>query len=337
MAPPPPPPPQAGRKRTRDEILRDLKAARAAAKNGGARTDEAAKAEPALGARFKKVGALPAPGQARIERDDKGREVLITVDAEGRVKRKVRRARAAEGNGLLVPDAGAAPLGADAVVPERPVEEAVEEEEGDIFEGVGAEYDPLGDEEDSASGSASEEDAEDGEVPERPSRPPPPNESVAAPPTSTGPTEPSGAAPSGPRNYFGSTDTTDVDDATAPTNPLQDPTIMAALKRAAAIAQPDKTDADAKASARSTVQDRAAMLDRDDADMDMGFGSSRMDDDEDEEGFKGKLAAWGDEEGEGGEKRGGQQRKRGKKKRKGDKDSAKDVLAVLERRAKEGR
>ena len=348
----PPPPPQAGRKRTRDEILRDLKAARAAGATEGGRPPVAS-AEPALGAKFKKVGALPAPGQARIERDAQGREVLITVDADGRVKRKVRKAK-----GLPTPDASAAPLGADAVVPERLVDAAdAEEDEGDIFEGVGAEYDPLGADDDSDSGSdAASADAEDAEVPERPSRPPPQTQSVAAPPTTTDPTESvtvsaKPPAPAGPRNYFGTADAAaaaDDDSAAAPANPLQDPAIRAALKRAAALAQKDDADGDAgadgKAPAHRAAAVRTALRDRDDADVDLGFGASRFGDDEDEDGggFRGRLAAWGGgdgaEGGKDGEKRGGaQQRKRGKKKRKGDKDSAKDVLAVLERRAKEGR
>ena len=63
-----------GRKRTRDQILAELKAAREAAK--------AKEAESALGTRFKKIGAKQAPG-SRIERDSKGREVLVIVDEDG--------------------------------------------------------------------------------------------------------------------------------------------------------------------------------------------------------------------------------------------------------------
>jgi hypothetical protein len=55
--------------------------------------------------------------------------------------------------------------------------------------------------------------------------------------------------------------------------------------------------------------------------MDMGFGSSKFGDDEDETFI------------EGGAKAG---RKRGPKKRKGDKDSAGDVLGVLEERKSKG-
>ena len=60
-------------------------------------------------------------------------------------------------------------------------------------------------------------------------------------------------------------------------------------------------------------------------DLDYGFGSSRIEDEEDEEG-----PTFGD----GEQPRGGNKRKRGPKKRKGDKDSATDVLRVMEGRKK---
>ena len=69
-----------GKKRNRDQILAELKAARQAAKEA---------AGPSLGARFKKVGEKRAT--SRVETDSKGREVLITIDENGNEKRKVRK------------------------------------------------------------------------------------------------------------------------------------------------------------------------------------------------------------------------------------------------------
>ncbi|KAF4609821.1 hypothetical protein G7Y89_g15802 [Cudoniella acicularis] len=73
------PPALTGKKRNRDQIIAELKAARQAAKEA---------AQPSLGAKFKKVGAPRT--ETRIERDKKGREVLITVDEDGNEKRKMR-------------------------------------------------------------------------------------------------------------------------------------------------------------------------------------------------------------------------------------------------------
>ena len=58
-------------------------------------------------------------------------------------------------------------------------------------------------------------------------------------------------------------------------------------------------------------------------DMDLGFGGSRVEDDQEEEPVV--------LEGEG-TSRGGNKRKRGPKKRKGDKDNASDVMKVMEAR-----
>ncbi|KAL8961710.1 MAG: hypothetical protein Q9193_001771, partial [Seirophora villosa] len=139
----PPPLPAAARKRTRDDILKELKASRQAA------LEKAEQArQPTLSSRFHKIGGKQAT--SRIEIDARGREVLITVDADGNVKRKVKKAKPAvptEANGLLMPDRDAKPLGSDVTVPET---QAAPEEKADedIFEGVGGDYDPLGGEPD---------------------------------------------------------------------------------------------------------------------------------------------------------------------------------------------
>ncbi|KAJ9649115.1 hypothetical protein H2199_001029 [Coniosporium tulheliwenetii] len=330
-----PPPPVAGVKRSRDAILAELKAQRKAA------AEAKMAAQPQLGAKFKRVGEKTET--SRIERDEKGREVLITVDTEGNVKRKVRKAKTEDPQvptGLLMLDKDAKPLGME--VPELPPT-PVQEEDDDIFEGVGTAYDPLAglDEDDSAS------EAEDGEEEASPS----PSESPTASPPADMPPPPIPHKPAAaPRNYFGSTTTSTTEETKYDVS--KDPTILAALQKARKIDTSSFSTGSATTSHEETDEERearlkrrAAMLassDRDLEDMDLGFGSSRFGDAEDaEDGGKIKLSKWkgagaedGDDDGDGGE-RGGKKRKRGAKKRKGDKNSAADVMKVIERR-KEG-
>jgi hypothetical protein len=318
------PPALTGKKRNRDQILAELKAARAAAKEA---------AQPSLGARFKKVGDRRA--ESRIERDSKGREVLITVDEDGNEKRKVRKVQVQEpaekGQGLLMPDKDAKPLGM--VVPEIPkVEE--EDEDINIFDDAGDDYDPLAglDEDDSDN-----EEKEDGEVAEDIKakkvdvEEKPATGSMAPPPRPL-------LQPSGPRNYFGDS----IPEPPEETGPkaLSDPTFLAALKKASTL-NPISKAAESEEEAAKEAR-RKTMLqqdDRDAEDMDMGFGSSRFADEEDFEEKKIKLSKWGggdDEDEDGGNGDGKGKRKRGPKKRKGDGNNAADVMRVLEKRKASG-
>ncbi|KAI4202711.1 MAG: hypothetical protein LQ350_002377 [Teloschistes chrysophthalmus] len=334
----PPPPPIAGKKRTRDEILKELKASRQAA--------AAEKAEQvrqsALSSKFRKIGEKKAT--SRMEKDDRGRDVLITVDGDGNVKRKVKKARIEPSNDnrdLLMPDKDAKPLGLDVTLPAPQEAEPIQQDDGDIFEGIAGEYDPLG-----GALDGSESSDTDSEHETKGASPP----ATKAPPTNSD--ERAGAMPlpkqtSGARNYFNepapSTDPSSEPPNNA--NPMQDPTILAALKKASTLdplssAQEGDTSEEAAKAAR-----RKRMLeahDRDAEDMDLGFGSSRFEDEADDgEGEKRvKLSVWGSKEGGGEEGKGGEgkgKRKRGPKKRKGDKDSAADVLKVMERRKGEGK
>ncbi|KAM5356013.1 hypothetical protein ACJ41O_002659 [Fusarium nematophilum] len=328
-----------GKKRTRDQILAELKAAREAAK---------AQQESALGDKFRKIGAKQKPG-SRIERDSKGREVLIIVDEDGHEKRKVRKVqpgadKEAEASraGLLMPDKDAKPLGME--IPEQYKKKEIpeeDEEDVDIFEGVGDDYDPLAGMEGSDSDSEVErddskktpkqqDDGDNGEVTEE-SMPPPPIPQAAA----------------APRNYFKGSKTGLVSEEQSSAPSMSDPAIMAAIKRAAAL-NPIKTDKDdtgdlddenAKEQAKSMEERRKKLLqmaDRDDEDIDMGFGTSRLDDEEDFDDSRVKLSTWGeDDDGGDGKSRGGQpKRKRGPKKRKGDVNNAADVLRVMAERKK---
>ncbi|KAI9889473.1 MAG: hypothetical protein M1814_005256 [Vezdaea aestivalis] len=331
-----PPPALSGKKRNRDAILAELKAARRAA------AEAKAEAEPQLGSKFKKVGGKQS--KARIERDEKGREVLITVDENGKVKRKVRKQPDAPGegvfegnrNGLLLPDNLARPLGSDIIVPARPPSEE-EESDGDIFEGVGAEYDPLG-------GISDDEDSDDSDsasdLPQSKKR-------QKASPLKSTKAEESKPPSSGTlrRNYFG-TSTQEADAVESAQNPLQDKSFLASIAKASAIAAKTSRGAqleiDPEAAAKAAR--RAAMLsghDRDEDDLDMGFGSNRLADGE--EAAAGdervKLSVWGEDKGDDKKKgdRGGKAgRKRGPKKKKGDKNSANDVLKVMEQRKAKG-
>lgn len=314
-----PPPLVAGRKRTRDDILKELKASRAAAA-------EKAK-QSALGPKFVKLGEKRE--RSRIERDERGREVLITVDEEGRVKRKVRKTTTAEthsSHSLLMPDKDAKPLGIEIA----PVVEAPIEDNADIFEDVGADYDPLGNlDDDNDSDDSSDAGGKATAEPPKPSPPPKPSESeiLTAPPP-----------PGKRRNYFGDADE-DEDTNAAPTNPLTDPTILAALKKASGIKPISSASTNEEAAAKAAQ--RKKMLeshDRDAEDMDLGFGSSRFGDQEDGEDRRVKLSAWdGDGDKDEGKGEGKAKRKRGVKKRKGDVNSAADVLKVMERRKAEGK
>ncbi|KAL9615214.1 MAG: hypothetical protein Q9167_000308 [Letrouitia subvulpina] len=342
-----PPPPVIGKKRNRDEILKELKASRQALAEKPT-PDKG----PSLGSRFLKIGEKREISRREI--DAKGREVLITVDAEGNQKRKVRKPQAGESavknNSLPMPDKNAKPLGMDVPVP-APSASLEDDNDGDIFEGVGRDYDPF-------AGAAAESDDDSSEhsqeeVKEPKKRVPSQNtlQSEELPPKAEDPDEVDGRSsvppsakpqpPTGPRNYFGTTkDASEGASAsTAYRDGLKDPTILAALKKAASINPSFMGDpASTSEEAAEKLARRKRMLeshDRDAEDMDLGFGSSRFEDAEEGEDRKVKLSVWGTDGGDqaAGEK-GKSKRKRGPKKRKGDKDSAADVLKVLERNKK---
>lgn len=344
-----PPPVLVGKKRNRDEILKELKASRLAT----AEAEKQAKV-PCLGPRFTKLGGKKE--NSRIEKDDRGRDVLITVDDEGRVKRKVKKARTenepTSDRGLLMPDKDIKPLGME-VTPAVSV--PVDDDNGDIFEGIGNDYNPLaGLEEDESNESdegnsdrhASElsdgtdqnpQDSAAQEKNQSPQQRAPPIENQVA----TEPLNPTPDAPRRKRNYFNDSETQAEDSIpTTSSNSLNDPTILAALKKASTINPLSDTVAINDEEAAKTAR-RKKMLeadDRDEDDMDMGFGGSRFEDGEDGEEGKIKLSVWnGKEAGEapGGGK--GKPRKRGAKKRKGDGNSAADVLQVMARRKGERR
>ncbi|CAK7215713.1 hypothetical protein SCUCBS95973_002571 [Sporothrix curviconia] len=397
-----PPSAAAGQKRSRDQILAEMKAAREAAKKS--KEEQAAAAEPVLGSRFKKIGA-PQHAGSRIEVDSRGREVLILVDEDSHEKRKVRKAAKAppeeggdpkEGNGTVlgmeVPEFYRKKLEAEVA--------AAAAKEVDIFDDVGSDYDPLaGMDSASSEGEDEEEDNDDdkkeveenkhnndkakgrdakrrrrsssassrrnGEVSDashssrgrrRRRRSPRGDEEDQGRRDKTQPA----AQPR--KNYFGNS--TLLSESSSRGGPsLQDPSVLAALRKAKQLRE--ASEAEAQTQALSEEAAREARLkkllessERDAEDLDMGFGSSRLEDTEDLDdaagGKKVRLSTWkggaggrdggdgddGDDDDDGGAggSRGDKgKRKRGGKKRKGDGNNAEDVMRVLERRRGEGK
>jgi hypothetical protein len=357
-----PPPPVAGQKRTRDQILAELKASRTA------EAEARAAALPQLGAKFKKIGVRQET--SRIERDQNGRDVLITTDADGNVKRKVRKVKDDENKAALTPllelDPAQKPLGMDVpAIPEAPVAPE-DSEDDDIFEGAGHDFNPLAaladDDDDSSSDEEGEEKESAREGPldgrETPKRrlksrsrslsrshsrsrsESVDSEGVASEPE-TIPQETAAPVTAAPRNYFNEPSLSVLGNMH---NPLKDPALLAALANSRKL-DPERMSSDANppsSEEAARLKRRAAMIsnqDRDLEDMDMGFGSSRFDDAEDmaNEGERVKFSKWkglgddgeDDDDEEGGKKKKGEKRKRAPKKRKGDKDSAADVLSVM--------
>jgi hypothetical protein len=313
-------PPLLPAKKTRDEILRELKASRAAA---AAATATSHSPEPALGDKFKRIGESKVEKKRFIEQDENGRrrEVLVITDAEGKTKRKVRWLdKPGEGNGLLVPEKDAKPLGM-----EVPAEIAAKvaalpstDQDDDIFEGVGADYNPLGDEDDDDSSS----DEDEGQI-------------QTTEKTSISAKEKPPVEPHKPRNYFSTSANDEPPESDRRANPLTtDPTLLAALKRAAALRQASPSAGAVSGEGEEDVDDETLLRRKkfleearrrealDAADLDFGFGGSRIEDEEDDE-----AAVF--------ENEGSKKRKRGPKKKKGDKNSAADVLRVLEGRKKD--
>lgn len=326
-----------GKKRTRDQILAELKASRMVAKQ---------LQESALGDRFRKISVKQKPG-TRIERDSKGREVLIIVDEDGHEKKKVRKLQRGETeaemakNEILMPNKNAKPLGMEVPEQYRQKEEPdkEEDEDVDIFDGVGDDYDPLAGMD--GSDSDSEEDNSKAKSDKKPSEEGVVFDAATQDGAMLPPPKPTAAAP---RNYFKDAKTGLISDEAIKAPSMSDPAIQAAIKRAAALNRPaqdeDDEDEDGEASVEKKVREekRRRMLsnnDRDDADLDMGFGTSRFEDEEDFEDSQIKLSTWGKDYEEGESKGGASKRKRGPKKRKGDANNADDVLRVMEQRKKQ--
>ena len=321
-----------GQKRSRNQILAEMKAVREAAK---------AKELSGLGSKFKKIGAKKAPG-TRIERDNRGREVMIIVDEDGHERRKVRKVDAREESEremarlAFVPDKNAEVLGMD--VPEFYKQQQKEKEleaEGQqfkLFEEADSDYDPLADLE---GGSDDEKDSSDEENPESKAKSATQEQSGSQTAPILSEALATTSVPSGAKKYFKDSKTGLTSEETYKAPSMDDPSFLAGLRKARALGAQEKSEEEQKAAdQKARLKKLLENSSRDDEDLDMGFGTNRMEDEADLEDAKIKLSAWGedndDEEHVGGD--GGKpKRKRGGQKRKGDKDSFADVMAVMER------
>ncbi|OAL01440.1 hypothetical protein IQ06DRAFT_347488 [Phaeosphaeriaceae sp. SRC1lsM3a] len=340
-----PPPPVAGVKRSRNDILKELKRQREEA--AAAAAEEHEKKFPSLGSGFRKITAQSET--SRLEIDEKGREVLIITTADGKEKRKIRKQKAD------LPPPPEARYDLDNVakpinmhnLPEAKKEES---EDDDIFEGVGSNYNPLAnlddEDDDSDEEVAAEQSSETTEPQEKednitqhmPSTEVRQRTSETL--TSTGPTR---------RDYFKNSTLGAASENTSELSSA-DATVRAALAKvrnldenSSLLQNLSSADPNAPESKEARLKKRAAELaasDRDMEDMDLGFGASRFDDADDmeREGEKVKFSQWkglgaedGDDDGDGGERDAKKQRKRGPKKKRGDKNKAEDVLNVMER------
>ena len=314
------------KKRTRDDILRDLKEARRKA------TGPVDLQQQALSSRFRKVAEKLQPGGSRLEIDEKGREVLIVMEMDGTIKRKVKKTKSTNGTtqSILTPPTETIPapdkivklLGADVIIPDQAHLPPEPEEDQELFADAGTDYDPLAGLDESDVDAIEAEGSED----ESKAKPKPPKE------------QDSGA----PRNYFNEKAKEEPDDIKKPS---QDADFLAAIRKAASVAdrlhktndlEEGLEDDEEKLKKMARRREMLQTHDRDDEDLDLGFGSSRFDDQEDGEDRSYKLSKWKGNSGEGDAKEHKEQskRKRGPKKKRGDKNNANDVLAVLERRAK---
>lgn len=311
--------------KTRTEILAALKESRRVAKEA---------AQPSLGAKFKKIGQpkVKAKEKPKEEEEEKEKVKYVTLP-NGRVKKMVKREKPKKVE-LEAPDPMSAPLGMMPPPPKPSV--IVEEEDDDIFEGAGAEYDPLAGLQDDSSSSD-----EEGEAPES-KKLKPENEQDTPSTTTTSTTSPSTTSPSAttmpppppppPKtNYFNEPISATPDSSTytppSASSLLSDPALVAALAKASALRPLSSSSSSADA---EKAKRHAALLesaDRDAFDVDFGFGGSRdFGDEDDDDGYQTK-------------KKGGAKRKRGgeKKVKKGDKNDAGVVGKIVEERYGKGK
>lgn len=338
------PPPVAGVKRSRNDILRDLKRQREQAAKDAAAEHE--KRYPTLGPGFRKITAKGET--SRIETDNKGREVLIVTGPDGKEKRKVRKQRT---EGQLPSE-----IRHDLDDPTKPINmhnlpqpKKEDSEDDDIFEGVGSNYNPLANLDDEDEDS----EAEDAQVaaPTHEAQDTAMNKLPAGAGASLVPskvTENKATATPRKRDYFTSTNR-DTSANTTSDISSADATVRAALAKvrnmdenSTLLQNLSSTDPNDPKSKEARLKKRAAELaasDRDLEDMDLGFGASRFDDaDEMErEGESVKFSQWkglgveGDEDDADDGAKGTKKRKRGAKKKRGDKNNPDDVLKVMER------
>ena len=291
---------------TREEMLRRLKESRSA------KITQTAEPEANLSEKFKKVPSVDKQGKKKFVESINGRrrEVLLIIRKDGSTKRKTRWLDPES----AIDNQNATPLGmevpAEILAKQKAIleQQNAEDEDHDIFAGVN-DYVPLRDLDESEDEASAEPHAQESKEQRE---------------------NPQGNANS--RNYFGRDDKITEQDTKFSIK--DDPNLMAALKRAAALRQHKEqagqgeetdltdTDPDKEAKHKQFLAKLKQQAREDAEDMDLGFGESRYDDDDDQAPLY---------EGEEEQKN---KRKRGPKKRKGDKNNVTDVMNVLEGRKK---
>ncbi|KAL9106273.1 MAG: hypothetical protein Q9227_008672 [Pyrenula ochraceoflavens] len=346
-------------KLSRDDILRKLKESR--------QQIEEQPPESSLSTKFKKLSSTKprSNGKKRWTEVDEAtgrrREVLLTTDKDGNPKRKVRwlapedipppaansdaakskrpkRKRKDQNDPLEEPETLGADLPAELAARQKAYLDEQQRQEddadSDIFEGVGAEYDPMAGV--SSDSSSSDTGSESGEEKDEENPQSGVHEAKIPPPR---PDSQLDTKTQQRRDYF-STATTENHADETDTNSHHDPTLLAAIKRAAALrhdhprdSSPTSSNDDQPTDRSQAILSRLRAQDRQDAaDLDMGFGDGGFgaDDDEDDGG---DVILEGEEERK--TKKSG--RKRGSnKKKKGDKENVDDVMRVLEGRRDDG-
>ncbi|GAM85843.1 hypothetical protein ANO11243_038510 [Dothideomycetidae sp. 11243] len=345
------PPAVAGVKRSRDDLIRELKAKRQA------EAQARLAARPDLGDKFKAIESRDKP---KVTIDKKGRGVIITRDEHGKIKKKVRKiAAAAPAMASLRHEVGRPERedethraedgdgdGEDEIVSTTAVKQVdVDSEPEAMFEEAGSDYNPFAGMDDDSGSSSDEEPpstkAWAAEI--KPKENSVSSSSAEAPEKDQQDNKPAVKS----RNYF-STNATDPDptESTAASgNPLADEAFLSAISRASELAraksqangddgaaeqEEDPAAREARLEAEARLRKKREMMmasaARDMDDMDLGFGGGRFDEDDDDGDGR---ESDGDRKGGGG---GAKKRKRGPKKRKGDKNDAKDVLEVMRKR-----
>lgn len=346
-----PPPPVAGAKRSRADILAELKRQREEAAKAAEAEHE--KRFPTLGPGFRKIN--PQGEQSRIEIDEKGREVLIIKGPDGKEKRRVRKQKPADQQAPEIRhdlDDATKPINMHNLPELRKQEESEDE---DIFAGVGSNYNPLANLDDEDDDDDEDSDKEEQVTPDAANN----KQEPTSPPVESASREtshhgekgetPKLSDPDQPvkRDYFKSRPTQNRTAENTSNLSAADATVRAALakvrnldEKSTLLQNLSSTNPSEAESKEARLKKRAAELaatDRDMEDIDMGFGESRFDDaDEMErEGEKVKFSEWkglgagGDDDDEDGPKA-AKKRKRGPKKRKGDVNNADDVLKAME-------
>lgn len=279
------------KKKTRAEILAELRKAQEEKKKA---------ADAHLGTRFKKIGQKNEDKKKEEDPDEGKVKYKYITDENGKVKRVRVKKKVKEPE--MKPTGPV--LGADVVVPKAPVVEE-NDDDFDIFEGVGTDYDPLASVRDE-DGDSDEEEGDDKETENiKESKGKAPEDSTKE------------SAPKAKIKLFDDDNEPFQDEIPKSAADLlaANPELAAALKKASAIAEKRQREQEDEAKAKEEKLRRMIeSADRDMMDMDMGFGGT---------------TTYADDDEDGPVTEGTKKRKRGKKKGPGDKNDFENVKKYM--------